>query len=105
MKNYKEEDRYFRAKKKVKNIKGFYIHAFVYVIVNTVLLLLIYSAYTNKSEFINLGTFSTAIGWGIGLALHAFGVFGRDLFFGADWEEKKLQQFMKEEESSSHKWE
>ena len=105
MEKYKEEDRYFRAKKKVENIKGFYIHALVYVIVNSVILLLIYSAYDNKSGFINLGTFSTAIGWGIGLGLHAFGVFGRDLFFGADWEEKKMKQFLKEEETNSHKWE
>lgn len=105
MEKYKEEDRYFRAKKKVENIKGFYIHALVYVIVNSVILLLIYSAYDDKSGFINLGTFSTAIGWGIGLGLHAFGVFGRDLFFGTDWEEKKMKQFLKEEETNSHKWE
>ena len=94
MEKYKEEDRYFRAKKKVENIKGFYIHAFIYVIINLVLLLIIYSAYTNKSEFVNLGTFSTALGWGVGLAIHAFGVFGRDVFFGADWEAKKMKQFI-----------
>ncbi|MGB0895775.1 MAG: 2TM domain-containing protein [Flavobacteriaceae bacterium] len=105
MDTYKNEERYFRAKKKVENIKGFYIHAFVYVVINVILLLLIYSAYDNKSEFVNLGTFSTALGWGIGLAIHALGVFGKDLIFGADWEERKMKEFLAEEESNSHKWE
>ena len=105
MENYKEEERYFRAKKKVENIKGFYVHALIYSVINIVLLVLIYSAYDDKSEFINLGTFSTALGWGIGLVIHAIGVFGKDLLFSANWEAKKMEEFIKEEESNNHKWE
>ncbi len=33
------------------------------------------------------------LGWGIGIATHAVGVFG----IGKDWEERKIQQLMEEE--------
>ncbi|EDP95021.1 2TM domain-containing protein [Kordia algicida OT-1] len=33
-KNYQEEQAYIRAKKKVENIKGFYIHLLIYICVN-----------------------------------------------------------------------
>ena len=35
---------------------------------------------------------------GIGLAFHAFAVFGTDYFFGKNWEENKIQKFMDKEE-------
>ena len=38
--------------------------------------------------------------WGIGLALHAFSIFGLPLILGKNWEEKKLLEFMDEEEYS-----
>lgn len=34
-------------------------------------------------------------GWGIGVALHALGVFGLDRAFGTDWEEKKVDKLLK----------
>lgn len=105
MKKYSEESRYNRAKKKVTRIKGFYTHAIVYVIVNVLLLIMIYTGYESVTEFLNLGSFSTAIGWGIGLLIHGVSVFGKDVFFGASWEEQKMQQFLKEEEQNNNKWE
>jgi len=105
MKKYSEENRYNRAKKKVDKIKGFYTHAIVYVVVNIMLLSMIYTGYANVREFWNLGSFSTAIGWGIGLLIHGVSVFGKDVFFDSNWEAQKMQQFLKEEEQSNHKWE
>ncbi|PHS08121.1 MAG: histidine kinase [Kordia sp.] len=106
MKKYSEEDRYNRAKKKVDKIKGFYTHAVVYVVVNIILLLMIYSGCDNDAEFWNFGSFFTAIGWGIGLLVHGVSVFGKDMLFGANWEEQKMQQFLKEEEEgNNNKWE
>ena len=104
MRNYKEEDSYFRAKKKVEKIKGFYTHAIVYVVINIMLLILIYSSYTHKSNFWNLGTFSTAIGWGVGLLIHGISVFGKQIVFSESWEQKKIKQFLEEEQQGA-KWE
>ena len=37
-------------------------------------------------------------GWGLGLAFHAFGVFVEDGRFGRNWEERKIREFMDQEE-------
>lgn len=105
MKKYSEESSYNRAKKKVDKIKGFYTHAIVYVVVNIMLLLMIYTGYANATEFWNFGSFSTAFGWGVGLIIHGVSVFGKGLFFNSNWENQKMKQFLKEEEQNNHKWE
>ncbi|MBF2708906.1 2TM domain-containing protein [Flavobacterium soyangense] len=98
------DGRYNLAYKRVKRIKGFYVHAMVYVLVN---LFIIASSYTKSSfdagDFFRWETFSTALFWGIGLAAHGLSVFGRNLFFGNNWEERKIQEFMDKEKSE--KWE
>jgi hypothetical protein len=97
-------ERYNLAYKRVKRIKSFYVHVLVYVFVN---LFLIFSNFNRDSKgaeiFLQWETYSTALFWGIGLAAHGFSVFGRDLFFGSDWEESKIQEFMKKDKSE--KWE
>jgi len=40
---------------------------------------------------------STAFFWGIGLAFHAYGVFGKHLLFSKDWEERKIKEFMEKD--------
>ncbi|WP_225942020.1 2TM domain-containing protein [Sporosarcina limicola] len=34
------------------------------------------------------------LGWGIGIVVHGFSVFGGRLFFGADWEKRKIDKYM-----------
>jgi hypothetical protein len=36
------------------------------------------------------------IGWGIGVGLHTFGVFGFGGPWGRDWEERKIQEIVEE---------
>jgi hypothetical protein len=91
--NYKKEDAYLRAQKRLKKIKGFYWHAFWYVVINIFLLVMIIPN-SSGNFFWSLGTFSTPIFWGIGLAFHALSVFGKNLFFGKAWEERKIKEFM-----------
>jgi hypothetical protein len=102
--NFNPDERYELAYKRVKKIKGFYIHLMVYILVNTYLIVSSY-AHTQHSEndFFNWETFSTALFWGIGLVAHGLSVFGKNLFFGADWEEKKIKEFM--DKDKSQKWE
>jgi hypothetical protein len=104
------------AYKKVKRIKGFYSHLKVYVLVN--IIIIISSLNRNYAgnnfhvgnhielrSFQNWEIYSTAFYWGIALLIHAFTVFGPDIFFSRDWEQKKIQKYMDKEAQNKNKWE
>lgn len=90
--NYKKEDAYLRAQKRLKDIKGFYWHAFWYAVVNIFLFAMV--AVNSNGNIWHFGTFSTPLFWGIGLGFHALSVFGKNLFFGKSWEDRKIKEFM-----------
>jgi len=100
-KNLQENERYFLAQRRVKSIRGFYIHLFVYVIINTFIIVQIYMH--NDGDFWRWENFSTAFFWGIGMLAHGTSVFGSNLFFGKEWEERKIQEFMNKDKNQ--KWE
>jgi hypothetical protein len=107
---YSNDERYNIAYRKVKRIKSFYAHLRVYIIVNVIIIVSNMSHYDifkqgiAENPLFDWHTYSTALFWGIGLIAHGLSVFGRDLFFSNDWEEKKIQQYMKKEEAQN-KWE
>lgn len=85
-----EEERYKAAKKRVEDIKGFYVHLLVYVCVNLGLFLI--NALTTPGAW---WFYWSLIGWGIGLAVHALSVFVFDgRWFGPDWERRKIERIM-----------
>jgi hypothetical protein len=96
--------KYLRAKKKVEKIKGFYVHLSVYVAVNLFISgIIIYGLTYDDGDtfgeaFSNFGVYSTWVFWGIGVFFHWLGVFGFNSFFGGNWEEKKLKEFMDRED-------
>ena len=98
--NFKKEEAYLRAEKRLKALKGFYSHAFFYVVVNLFLIGMI--AFNSNGDFWNFGTFSTAFFWGIGLFFHAMGVFSKAALFSKNWEDRKMQEYMKKDET---RWE
>lgn len=92
MKDYIQEDKFIKAQKRVDKIKGFYSHLIVYLAVNFALgFVVIKNVSFNELE---LPMFSTAFFWGIGLAFHAYGVFGKHLLFSKEWEARKLKEIM-----------
>ena len=100
------DENYNIAYKKVKRIKGFYSHLKVYFIVNAIIIISSFNRdLIGDSAFWNWHTFSTAIFWGVFLIAHGLSVFGRDLFFNDDWEQKKIQKFMEKEKGNTNKWE
>ena len=102
-KDFTQEQSYIRAKKRVKAIKGFYVHFIVYVLVNIfisgiIIFGLMQSDYSLNSAFSNFGVYSTWVFWGIGIFFHWLGVFGfKSIGFGSDWEEKKIKELMEKE--------
>ncbi len=87
---------YKRALERVEEIKGFYIHLFIYVLVNLGLFLL--NLFTSPGRW---WFYWPLFGWGIGLLGHAVGVFGVGRFFGQDWEERKLKEILEKQEKQS----
>lgn len=89
------QDTRLRAKKKVDSIKGFYSHLTVYLLVNTFIVSII--VWNTGIELFSFSALATPFFWGIGLVSHALGVFGEDLFFGKDWEQRKINELMESE--------
>jgi hypothetical protein len=85
------EDKYQKAKKRVEELKGFYTHLTVYVLVN--LLLCTINLLTSPDS---LWFYWPLMGWGIAVALHALRVFGTGGWFGAAWEERKINELMEQ---------
>ena len=96
--NYTDEQKYLRAKKKIKSIKGFYVHLTVYLLVNAFLLIARALSDGGWEVFWEFNSYSTILFWGIGLAFHAFGVFGMDFILGKSWEDRKIKELMDKDE-------
>ncbi|MFH0778114.1 MAG: 2TM domain-containing protein [Candidatus Eisenbacteria bacterium] len=88
-----ENERYQRAKQRVEEIKGFYVHFSVYLIVNAGLVLI--NLLTSSHE---LWFYWPLLGWGIGIVAHAVSVFGLGGFWGPEWEERKIRELMDKDE-------
>jgi len=96
---YQEEERYFIAKKRVEEIKGFYGNLISYIVVNIGLLVI--NLLTSPQY---LWFFWPMLGWGIGVLFHGLKVFNYMPFFGKDWEEQKIKEFMDKEEQTKNTW-
>ncbi|ETN96011.1 2TM domain-containing protein [Zhouia amylolytica] len=101
MENNQDKELYYRAKKRLDKLKGFYGHLTSYVIINIFIIILI--GVNNTGDFWTFGTFATPFFWGIGLAFHALSVFGINSILGKDWEQKKIMEFMNQEKNEISK--
>ncbi|WP_339660221.1 2TM domain-containing protein [uncultured Polaribacter sp.] len=108
--DFTQEQSYLRAKKRVKAIKGFYVHLVVFVLVNIfisgiIIFGLMQSGYSFYDAITNFGVISTWLFWGIGLVFHWLGVFGfQSLGLGKDWEERKIKEMMEKEDIKRPKY-
>ena len=95
-----------RAKKQVEELKGFYIHLTVYILVN--LFISTMKVWRNMGDgetfneaFWDFGTFAVWCFWGIGVVFHAIKVFMRNPIFGKDWEEKQIQKYLERDRNEA----
>jgi hypothetical protein len=82
-----EQRHYKRAHARVQDLKGFYMHAIAFLVIN-------FALFTLNALVGGVWWFYwPLVGWGIGLGLHAFGVFGFGGGgpWGRKWEERKVQ--------------
>lgn len=98
-----EQIQYENALKRVKRVKGFYMHLMVYVVINLFIVMINIQNLKADESYFKLENFFTAFFWGIGLLSHFLSVFGPNLFLGKNWEERKIQELM-EQEKNINKW-
>ncbi|WP_046744303.1 2TM domain-containing protein [Kordia zhangzhouensis] len=87
------DDQYIKARKHVEKLKEFYYNLASYCLV---IPFLIFINWRTSWEF--QWFWFPMFGWGIGLAFHAMGVYIEDGRFGKNWEERKIREYMEQEE-------
>ncbi len=92
METITEYQSYLKARNQVLEMKGFYTHFAFFLVV---MLVLIYLNLRYSPEV--LWFTWTLVGWGIGVFFHAKKAFNCFSFLDKEWEEKKLKQFIEEE--------
>lgn len=86
--------RYKEAERRVRKIKGFYIHLMVYLLVN-IFIIGIKTLNIHQGENLwNWDLIQLPLFWGIGLAVHGLSVFLPAFILGKKWEEKKIKELM-----------
>lgn len=92
-------DSYLRARKYVEELKGFYYSLASYFVVMPFLIFIWYKF----TPFTIQWFWFPILGWGIGLVFQAYRVFVDDGAFGRKWEQRKIEQYMREEQNTE-KW-
>ena len=98
---YYNEEKYKRAKKKVKDIRDFYKHLTVYLIINSILIIINLGVFQSGFSSIRIPAwpmFTTPFFWGIGLFFHWLSVFYNKFTFFKKWEDRKMKEFIEKDE-------
>lgn len=84
-----KDSRYQAAKKRVEEIKGFYMHLGIFVVFAIAMFVINEVATPDRSWW-----HWPVLIWGMGLAMHAFAVLTENRLLGPEWEEKKIHRLM-----------
>ncbi|TCK68859.1 2TM domain-containing protein [Winogradskyella wandonensis] len=91
------DESYVKARKRLEELKAFYGSLVSYCLV---IPFLIFIWYRYSSHTIQWFWFPM-LGWGLSLCFQAYKVFIGDGAFGARWEERKIQEYMRKEEENN----
>lgn len=100
MEDFSKESKYIRARERVEELKKFYGNLISYVFVIGMLAVINYLTYWEYKWFL-----WAALGWGIGLVFHAVRTFRWNPIFNREWEERKIREFMEEDQKKGTRWE
>lgn len=98
--NYIEEERYYRAQKRVEKIKKFYQHLTVYLLCTPIIIVVNLMTSPGFLYF-----WFSLLGWGMAIVLHGLEVFNFAPFFNKEWESGKVKELMEKEKPVTNKWE
>lgn len=85
---------YKKARRRVREQRGFYFHLIIYVLVGAFLV-----GVNVKTSPDDLWVVYPLIGWGIGIAFHAVSAFS-DGIWGKAWEERKIKEILERDKST-----
>ena len=88
-----ENTAYYRAKKRVEELKGFYGNLISYCCIIPIIIII----NIRFSPQFHWFWFSAA-GWGFGVIMHAFKVFG----YSSNWEERKIQEILQKDKNTKN---
>lgn len=99
-----------RAKKRVKQLKGFYTHLSVYIVINIILLILkgrflvfvidkTGNVETRFIDWLDWNIIATPLIWGVFLVIHGIRVFSHPYL--EKWEARKIQKLMDREDEDN----
>lgn len=88
------ESKYLRAKERVGEIKKFYSSLFSSIFV----ILLVGGINYYWDQWQTPWFLWVVFGLGISLVFNTYKTFGHNAFFGRNWEERKIREFLEEEE-------
>ena len=91
------EAAYRRARRRVRVLQGWYIHALVYACVIGGLWT-IYAFTGQGSRF--AWPLPATLGWGLGLAIHGLVVWLGTSLWGRQWESRKIDEYMNAEQAA-----
>ena len=91
------DDGYVRARKHVEELKGFYYSLISYCVVIPFLIFIWFKFTPHTIQWFWFPIF----GWGIGLCFQAYKVFVNNGVLGSNWEKRKIDEFMQEEEKQN----
>jgi hypothetical protein len=83
------------ARRHVQAKKGFYIHVVLYIVVNLGLFLI--NELTSPHV---LWFYWPLLGWGVALIIHAIVLFGFGNWFGNDWEERQIKEYLRKKKKN-----
>lgn len=92
-----DDAKYLRAKERITEVKEFYSKLLRSAL--TIALLAAINYYTNEWRY--MWFLWAALGISISMVYKASKVFGMNPFFSKDWEERKIQEFMNEDEKQN----
>lgn len=99
-----QEQKYILAKKRVEKISKFYKHLATYIVVNIFLTSIFIVGDMNDGDTFNEAfwdyhNYKIWLFWGIGIFFQALNTFGIRLIFNKDWEERKIKEYMKQQDN------
>ncbi|CAM1347012.1 2TM domain-containing protein [Tenacibaculum insulae] len=94
-----QSEKYIKAKKRIEDIKSFYKHLAVYILVNLFFIGrriykdIEYGA-SIKEALSDVSNYRLFFIWGLFLIFHAISTFGIVNLLGKNWEERKIKEYM-----------